>query len=103
MTMPFKERRTADALVAAFNAMDVDTIIASHAPAYKRVLLPSSLKHSEQNNDMDRANLMGMKDVFASSGHCHGRHPGQVARDWDEKDRDVCNCARDHARWRIQQ
>lgn len=64
--MPSKERQTADAIVSAFNTMDVDTIIALRTPECRRVFLPSSLKYPGQINDAYRANLISMKSVFTS-------------------------------------
>ena len=59
-----KERQTADALVAAFNSWDIDTIIALRTPECKRVFLPSSLKYPAQDNEKFRAILLGWKSVL---------------------------------------
>lgn len=64
--MPSKERQTADAIVAAFNAMDIHAIIALRTPECKRVFLPSSLNYPVQSNEAYRANLEGMKSIFTS-------------------------------------
>jgi len=64
--MPTKQRQLADALVAAFNIMDIDTIISTRTPDCKRVFLPTSLGYAPQSNDAYRANLMGMKTIFTS-------------------------------------
>lgn len=61
-----KERQTADAIVAAFNTMDIDTIISLRTSDCKRVFLPTSLGYNPQSNDAYRANLMGMKSIFTS-------------------------------------
>ncbi|KAJ4992655.1 hypothetical protein SVAN01_01701 [Stagonosporopsis vannaccii] len=65
--MPSKERQTADKLVAAYNAMDVDTIIALRTPDCERAFLPStSLKYPPQSNTFFRQNLNGIAAVFTS-------------------------------------
>jgi hypothetical protein len=64
--MPSKERQTADAIVAAFNTMDVDTLISLRTPDCKRVFLPSSLEYTPQTNDEYRDRLSGMKTIFTS-------------------------------------
>jgi hypothetical protein len=64
--MVSKERQTANALVAAFNSMDIDTISALRTPDCQRVFLPSSLGYAPQSNDTYRANLMAMESVFTS-------------------------------------
>lgn len=64
--MASKERQTANKLVAAYNAMDVDTIIALRTPDCKRVFLPSSLKYSPQSNQLFKANLAAMSTIFTS-------------------------------------
>ena len=64
--MPSQERQTADAIVTAFNAMDIDRIISLRTPDCQRVFLPSSLNYNPQSNDSYRANLMGMKSIFTS-------------------------------------
>ncbi|KAL1595709.1 hypothetical protein SLS60_009398 [Paraconiothyrium brasiliense] len=61
-----KERETTNALIRAFNTMDIDTIIALRTPDCKRVFLPSSLNFPPQSNDAYRQNLTGMKSVFTS-------------------------------------
>lgn len=64
--MSSKERQTADKLVAAYNAMDVDTIIALRTPDCKRVFLPSSLKYPPQSNEYFKANITSMSNIFTS-------------------------------------
>ncbi|KAF2632522.1 hypothetical protein BU25DRAFT_382017 [Macroventuria anomochaeta] len=64
--MPSKERETADKLVAAYNAMDVDTIIALRTPDCKRVFLPSSLKYLPQSNEFFKQNLLAISAIFTS-------------------------------------
>lgn len=64
--MASKERQTADRLVAAYNAMDIDTIIALRTPDCKRVFLPSSLKYSSQSNEFFKANLIAISQIFTS-------------------------------------
>jgi hypothetical protein len=62
--MPSRDRQTADAVVAAFNIMDVDTLISLRTPTCKRVFLPASLKYPPQTNDEYRDNLNSMKHIF---------------------------------------
>ncbi|KAF1842303.1 uncharacterized protein K460DRAFT_358930 [Cucurbitaria berberidis CBS 394.84] len=64
--MPSQERQTANTLVAAFNTMDIDTIISLRTPTCQRIFLPSSLHYNPQSNDAYRANLTGMKSIFTS-------------------------------------
>jgi hypothetical protein len=64
--MPSKERQTADAIVAAFNAMDIDTLVSLRTPNCKRIFLPSSLEYTPQTNDEYRDRLNGMKSIFTS-------------------------------------
>ncbi|KAF1365872.1 hypothetical protein EJ07DRAFT_94391 [Lizonia empirigonia] len=64
--MPSRERQTADHLVAAYNTMDVNTIIALRTPDCERVFLPSSLKLPPQSNEAFRANLLAFSAVFTS-------------------------------------
>lgn len=64
--MSTKERQIADALVAAFNTMDIDAIISLRTSDCKRTFLPTSLGYAPQSNDAYRANLLGMKSVFTS-------------------------------------
>ncbi|CAO2657167.1 Nn.00g032930.m01.CDS01 [Neocucurbitaria sp. VM-36] len=64
--MPSRERQTADAIVAAFNSMDIDTIVSLRTPDCQRVFLPTSLKYKPQSNEAYRANLTGMKSIFNS-------------------------------------
>lgn len=63
---PSRERQTADKLVAAYNAMDVSTIIALRTPDCQRVFLPSSLKYPPQSNDFFRQNLTAISAIFTS-------------------------------------
>ena len=64
MTSP--ERQTADKLVAAYNAMDVATILALRTPDCMRVFLPSSLQYAPQTNEAFRQNLVAMSSAFTS-------------------------------------
>lgn len=63
---PSKERQTADKLVAAYNAMNVSTIIAMRTPDCQRVFLPSSLKYPPQSNDFFKQNLTAISQIFTS-------------------------------------
>ena len=60
------ERKTANAVVQAFNAMGVDTIISLRTPECRRFFLPVSLNYPPQSNDAYRANLAGMRSIFTS-------------------------------------
>lgn len=64
--MPSKERQTANKLVAAYNATDVDAIIALRTADCQRVFLPSSLQYASQSNTAFRQNLAAMAEVFTS-------------------------------------
>ncbi|KAF2264430.1 hypothetical protein CC78DRAFT_235006 [Lojkania enalia] len=64
--MPSKERETADALVAAFNAQDPKAIVALRTPDCLRVFLPPSLGFKPQTNDGYLANLTKMNSIFTS-------------------------------------
>ncbi|KAF3045534.1 hypothetical protein E8E12_009343 [Didymella heteroderae] len=64
--MPSKERQTADKLVAAYNAMDVSTIIALRTPDCQRVFLPSSLKYLPQSNAYFQQDLTAISTIFTS-------------------------------------
>ena len=63
---PSKERQTADKLVAAYNAMDVDTLIALRTPECQRVFLPASLKYPPQSNAFFKQNLTAISQIFTS-------------------------------------
>jgi hypothetical protein len=62
--MPSQERNTANAIVTAFNSMDIDTIISLRTPDCQRIFLPSSLNYAPQSNKTYRASLEAMKSVF---------------------------------------
>ncbi|KAF2818753.1 hypothetical protein CC86DRAFT_153554 [Ophiobolus disseminans] len=64
--MPSTQRRTADAIVAAVNAMDVDTIVSFRTPDCKSIILPASLNLPAQSNDAYHAQLSLMKSIFTS-------------------------------------
>lgn len=57
-------RRTAEALVAAFNAMDVDAIMALRTADCKRHIFPKSLGHSVQDYTTVARLLHRLKTVF---------------------------------------
>jgi hypothetical protein len=63
---PSKERRTADKLVAAYNAMNVDAITALRTPDCQRVFLPASLKYPPQSNAFFKQNLTAISQIFTS-------------------------------------
>jgi hypothetical protein len=64
--MPSQERNTANAIVTAFNSMDIDTIISLRTPGCQRIFLPSFLKYAPQSNETYRTSLEAMKSVFNS-------------------------------------
>lgn len=64
--MASKELQTALAIVSAFNKMDIETIISLRTPTCKRTFLPTSLNLPPQTNAASRAQLNGMKSVFAN-------------------------------------
>ena len=61
---PTQQRKTADALIAAFNAMDVPAIISLRSPQCVRQLLPASLKISNQSNDTYAQHLHSLVKIF---------------------------------------
>lgn len=60
------ERQTADAIVAAFNARDLPTIVALRTPTCQRVFRPASLNLQPQNNAAFLNNLKTMDSIFES-------------------------------------
>lgn len=64
--MSSRERQTADALVAAYNAMDIPGIISLRTPDCQRVFLPSSLKYPPQSNTFFAQNLTAISQIFTS-------------------------------------
>lgn len=50
MTSPTQQKRTALAVISAFNAMDIDAIMAHRSPGCMRHILPSSLAIAPTNN-----------------------------------------------------
>ncbi|OAL52782.1 hypothetical protein IQ07DRAFT_585887 [Pyrenochaeta sp. DS3sAY3a] len=64
--MSSKERQTADAIVVAFNSMDIDAILGFRTPDCQRVILPASLNIAPQSNSAYRANLAAMNGIFTS-------------------------------------
>ena len=61
---PTQQRKTAEALVAAFNAMDVPAIIALRSPACMRQILPATLKIPNTSNEAFRDHLDSMAKIF---------------------------------------
>ena len=57
-------RQTAEAVIAAFNAMDIDGIIAHRSPDCMREFLPRSMKYPPQNNTTYARSLQELKLVF---------------------------------------
>lgn len=58
------QRRTAEALVAAFNAMDVPAIMSHRAPHCIRTFLPLSMNIPSQNNTTYHSSLQKLVSVF---------------------------------------
>lgn len=58
------QRQTADKLVAAFNRMDIDTIISLRSPECMRHILPASMGHAATTNEQYQASLEKLKVIF---------------------------------------
>ena len=61
---PTRQRQTADALVAAFNAMDVPAIIALRSPTCMRQILPATMNIPHTANDAFRDHLNSLTTIF---------------------------------------
>ena len=61
---PTLQRKTADALVDAFNCMSIPKIIALRTPDCKRTILPYSLNYPPSNNDEYRSSLQSIIPAF---------------------------------------
>jgi ketosteroid isomerase-like protein len=61
---PTRQRQTADALLAAFNAMDVPAILALRSPTCIRQIRPASANVSNQNNDAFAQHLHSMLKIL---------------------------------------
>lgn len=59
-----QQRQTADKLVAAFNSMDIPTIMSLRSPTCMRHLLPKSMKLPPQDNTAYERLLHSLKMVF---------------------------------------
>ena len=59
-----QKRKTAEAVVAAFNNMDVDGIIARRSPGCRRHFIPKSMGNSPQDNATYRDSLRQLSGVF---------------------------------------
>lgn len=57
-------RRTAEALVAAFNNMDVDTIVSYRSPKASRRFLPLSMGLADQDNATYHHSLLKLRAIF---------------------------------------
>ena len=62
------QRQTANAVVEAFNHMDIDTIISYRSNDCMRHILPSTLGHPPTNNEQYRASLERLKPIFKNFG-----------------------------------
>ena len=60
------QRQTALAVVAAFNSMDVETIISHRSPGCMRHILPSTLNLSPMNNTEYQTQLQKLIAVFSN-------------------------------------
>ena len=60
------QRQTAEAVVEAFNRMDIDTIISYRSDDCMRHILPSTLGHPPTNNEKYRASLERLIKVFSN-------------------------------------
>jgi hypothetical protein len=58
------QRQTAEAIVAAFNVMDVDRIMSFRDPSCERHIVPASLGLKPQNNARYLAELQKLKPIF---------------------------------------
>lgn len=61
---PTRQRQMADKLVAAFNSMDVPTIMSLRSPTCMRHLLPKSMGLSSQDNATYEKSLRSLTTVF---------------------------------------
>lgn len=60
------QRLTAEAVVDAFNRMDIDAIIAFRSDDCMRYILPSTLGHPPTNNKQYRASLERLIKIFSN-------------------------------------
>ena len=60
------QRTTADAVVAAFNAMDIDAIISHRSPDCLRYILPSSMAFTPQDNATYGKSIQQLKGIFSN-------------------------------------
>ncbi|KAH9845793.1 Cytochrome-P450 [Teratosphaeria destructans] len=58
------QRATAEALVQAFNDMDIDRIIACRSRDCRRIILPASLRHPPTDNQQYERSLRQLKAIF---------------------------------------
>lgn len=58
------QRRTALALVSAFNSMDIPTILSLRTPTCTRHILPTSLGIAPQTNNQYATHLNALKPIF---------------------------------------
>ena len=64
MTSP--QKRTSLALIAAFNAMDIDAILSHRSPGCMRHILPSSLNIAPTNNTEYAQQLQRLFPIFSN-------------------------------------
>lgn len=60
------QRQTAAAVVAAFNAMDVDAIVSHRDPDALRYFIPITMGHKPQTNATYAASLKRLRAIFQS-------------------------------------
>lgn len=65
LKMPSRMRQTAESIIAAFNAMDIPTILAHRSPSCQRIYLPSSMGYPPQDNTSYSQSLQQLKAVFS--------------------------------------
>lgn len=61
-----QRRCTAEAVIAAFNIMDIDAIMSYRSPDCLRFFLPSTIEAAPSDNAKYRAQLEQLKPIFAN-------------------------------------
>ena len=60
------QRKTAEAVVEAFNKMDIDTIVSYRSPECLRYYLPTTMGYPPQENDSYGRSLHQLKAIFTN-------------------------------------
>ena len=60
------QRETAEAVVEAFNRMDIDAIMSYRSTDCMRYILPSTLGHVPTDNEQYRSHLEKLKPIFSN-------------------------------------